>query len=257
MARELLTTGIAQLDEFLGGGLAPGSLVVLLAPPGAGTEILAKQFAAGRADANQQDDLFITTEESREEVEAALESFAFRGRPMVRSLSDEYAKRLMEQERERLQYNRPDALRSLIAADSKDLLQTDRATPLAFLRELLRPYAGGSPPKRLTVHSIDFFIGMYGPDPVMNTLTALKMENAHLGGLVCVTLNKHAQESTVETRLATLADCLIELESARRGTQAEKFLHIRKVKNRAIGMGVAPYRISRTGFELDDLDRIL
>jgi KaiC/GvpD/RAD55 family RecA-like ATPase len=253
----LLSTGIGQLDEFLGGGLAPGSLIVLLAPPGAGTEILAKQFAAGRAEANGQDDLLLTTEESLDEVGAALETFGFPGRPMVRSLSDEYAKRLMEQERERLEYHRPEALRSLIAADSKDLLESNRSAPLAFLRELLRPYASGSPPKRLTVHSIDFFIGMYGPDPVMNTLTALKMENARLGGIVCLTLNKNAQDSTVETRLATLADCLIELESARRGTQSEKFLHIRKVKNRSVGMGVAPYRITRNGFELDDLDRIL
>ncbi len=257
MAKGLLSTGIPQLDEFLGGGLPAGSLVVLLAPAGAGTEILAKQFAAGRPEADEENDLFITTEESKEEVHAALESFGFRGRPTVRSLSDEYAQRLMEQERERLQYNRPEALRSLISADSKDLLNTDKATPLAFLRELLRPYAGGTPPQRLTVHSIDFFIGMYGPDPVMNTLTALKMENAHLGGLVCVTLNKNAQESTVESRLATLADCLIELESGRRGTQSEKFLHIRKVKNRPVGMGVAPYRVSQSGFELDDLDRIL
>lgn len=257
MNRNLLTTGILQLDEFLGGGLAPGSLVVLLAPPGAGTEILAKQFAAGRPDANEADDLFITTEESLEEVQAALKTFGFAGRPQVRSISDEYARRLMEQERERLEYNRPDALRSLIAADSKDLLDANRSSPMAFLRELLRPYASGAPPKRLTVSTIDFFIGMYGPDPVMNTLTALKMENAHLGGLVFVTMNKNAQESTTETRLATLADCLIELESARKGTQSEKFLHIRKVKNRAIGMGVAPYRISRGGFELDDLDRIL
>ncbi len=41
-----LSTGLADLDLILGGGLLPGSTVVLAGPPGAGKTILAQQICS-------------------------------------------------------------------------------------------------------------------------------------------------------------------------------------------------------------------
>src|SRR5262245_47216129 len=42
-----LETGIAELDRVLGGGLVPGSVVLLAGEPGVGKSTLALQLAAG------------------------------------------------------------------------------------------------------------------------------------------------------------------------------------------------------------------
>lgn len=113
------------------------------------------------------------------------------------------------------------------------------------------------PPERVTLSSVDLFVSLYGPNRVLNALTTIKMANAKLGGLVLVVVTRGVHEGAVERRSKILADCLLELESQRRGTRFENYLLVRRVKNRALSMGVAPFRVTTQGFELDTLDRIL
>src|SRR6185295_11348358 len=58
-----LETGIAELDRVLGGGLVPGSVVLLAGEPGVGKSTLALQLAAGLAPAPV---LYVSGEESPE-----------------------------------------------------------------------------------------------------------------------------------------------------------------------------------------------
>src|SRR5579872_3855888 len=44
-ARDVLETGVPQLDEIMGGGLLGGSLVLVIGAPGTGKTILAQQIA--------------------------------------------------------------------------------------------------------------------------------------------------------------------------------------------------------------------
>src|SRR5581483_6243945 len=71
------TTGIAGLDAILGGGLARGSLALLVGPPGTGKTTLAAQmaFAAGAAGRRV---LFVTVlAESTHKLLAHLRTYAF------------------------------------------------------------------------------------------------------------------------------------------------------------------------------------
>ena len=60
-----LATGVPELDRVLGGGLVPGSVVLLAGEPGVGKSTLALQIAAGLRGASI---LYVTGEESAEQV---------------------------------------------------------------------------------------------------------------------------------------------------------------------------------------------
>ncbi len=64
---ERRTTGIGELDVVLGGGLVPGSLVLLGGPPGIGKSTLLLQVAA-RTEAAGGDALYVSGEESADQV---------------------------------------------------------------------------------------------------------------------------------------------------------------------------------------------
>ena len=249
-----------QLDEFLGGGLDPGSLILLVEPSGAGGEIFAKQFAGGPAPASPGRSMYFSTEESEREIVRALDRFHFAGQPRILSLSDIHSRRVLETKGGGAMGRtlRPVATQELLSSDSADLLQRSGTVGEDYLDELIRPYTSGSPPTRLTIHSIDFFLGLYGADRVVETLTALKAANSEVGGLVLVVLTSNPMHRAgTEGQLERIADCLIELEFHRRGAEFEKFLLVKKVRNKYQGTGVAPYQVTERGFELDNLNRIL
>ena len=74
---ELVTTAVPGLDAVLGGGLLPGSLVIIVGPPGAGKTVLASHllFAAARGGARAL--LLSTFSEGHEKLMAHLQRLAF------------------------------------------------------------------------------------------------------------------------------------------------------------------------------------
>ncbi|HVN40053.1 MAG TPA: ATPase domain-containing protein, partial [Myxococcota bacterium] len=60
-----LATGVPELDRVLGGGLVPGSVVLLAGEPGVGKSTLALQLAAGLSPAPV---LYVSGEESPEQI---------------------------------------------------------------------------------------------------------------------------------------------------------------------------------------------
>ena len=67
-AREWLPTGMSELDRVLGGGLAPGAVVLMGGDPGAGKSTLLLQVAAALA--QRETVLYVTGEESLQQVAA-------------------------------------------------------------------------------------------------------------------------------------------------------------------------------------------
>jgi circadian clock protein KaiC len=62
-ARDVLTSGIAELDALLGGGVEKGSGTLLMGPAGAGKSLLALQFAISAVNRGEKAALFIFDEE--------------------------------------------------------------------------------------------------------------------------------------------------------------------------------------------------
>ena len=72
-----LTTGQADLDLILGGGLRPGSAVVLAGPPGAGKTILAQQICFANATTEHKAVYYTTLSEPHSKLVENLQDFPF------------------------------------------------------------------------------------------------------------------------------------------------------------------------------------
>ncbi|MEA3189426.1 MAG: hypothetical protein QOD77_8 [Thermoplasmata archaeon] len=268
MAADKVSTGIEPLDAFLKGGLPRGFTTLLLAPAGSGAEIFAKQFAAG----HDEQVIYVTTDESVGEVEAMVAEARWDfSRVQVVDLQTQFADAMLEAQQKARDGSaaggprRTFDPRELVEGTSSfDLLRPSRQhtgdDPDAgtdYLGRLLDPYSRLRPPNRVIVHSIDFFLNLYPVERVVSVLTALKAANSRQAGLLLLVLSKGAHGPTVERRLELLADCLIELEVTRKGTTFERFLMVKKVKNRSYGIGVSTYDITPQGFHLETLERIV
>ncbi|MHC8441828.1 MAG: DNA repair protein RadA [Candidatus Eutrophobiaceae bacterium] len=62
------STGIGELDRVLGGGLVPGSMILLGGPPGIGKSTLLLQTLAGAAQSGDMPSLYVTAEESIQQL---------------------------------------------------------------------------------------------------------------------------------------------------------------------------------------------
>jgi circadian clock protein KaiC len=72
-----LGTGIAELDLVLGGGIPPGSCVVLAGAPGSGKTILAQQICFDNAQPDRRAIYYTTLSEPHSKLTAHLEGFSF------------------------------------------------------------------------------------------------------------------------------------------------------------------------------------
>jgi circadian clock protein KaiC len=78
VADKRVTTGIKGLDEMLGGGFLPGSMVLVRGAPGAGKTSLATQFLIHGATKHNEPGLFISFEEFPSSLYRDAESLGWR-----------------------------------------------------------------------------------------------------------------------------------------------------------------------------------
>jgi KaiC/GvpD/RAD55 family RecA-like ATPase len=263
------STGIEALDIFLKGGLPRGYTTLMLAPAGSGSEIFAKQFAAGGPNDKV---VYVTTDESTNEVHSTARSSGWNfANVTVVDLQTEFAEAMMDAQQKARDRPKDAPVRrtfdprELVEGTSSLDLMRGRSKPAAegrlpdtdYLGRLLDPFSRLRSPDRMVVHSLDFFLNLYPLENVVSALTALKAANAKSGGLLLLVLSKGAHGGNAERRLELLADCLIELEVTRKGTSFERFFMVKKVKNRSYGIGVSTYEITPQGFHLETLERIV
>lgn len=236
-----ITSGIKELDAILGGGFAEGTLCAVVGPPGAGTGIFAKQFAA----AGDEKSYYFSTSEGKEEVLDTIKRFGWRTDVNIVDIADRYYDKILLKRLEVTRF-RQEGVRMSDLRDYEDELYTG----FNFLTFLTNEIFRIKPPFRVVVDALDFFIDIYGVDEVLSALRTIKAFTGRNRGLMVVTVTRGVFDLRTQNSIDALVDTLIELERERIGKKFDNNLIASKVKNYPERSRIMQYFIGQNGITL-------
>ncbi len=250
---EFISTGIEKLDKLLEGGTPRGYTVLILGSPGSSIEILSKQLATtGNA-------LYFTTEETETELLETMERFGW-GKPemTVIDIASKYSKSLMSGEQKRVSVYEQRSkikLKELIEMGSQGMPPIAKGDEdfLAILSNEIK----STKSEKIIVNSLDFFLNQYTQEEVIRTIQAAKICNIENKGVLFIIMTRGIHGDVFERKMEGIADCVIELEVLQKGSNFERFLAVKKMKNYAKKIGIARYVIDSDGFILEMIERIM
>jgi len=111
--------------------------------------------------------------------------------------------------------------------------------------------------KKIVINSLDFFLSQYSQDEVMRTIHAAKISNLKNRGALFIIMTRGIHGDLFERKMEGLADCVLELEVLQKGSNFERFLAVKKMRNYAKKIGIARYVIDSDGFVLEMIERIM
>jgi len=250
---EFISTGIEKLDKLLEGGTPKGFTILILGSPGSSIEILSKQLAiTGKT-------LYITTEETEDEVTETMERFGWdKSKVQFVDIASEYAKSILSGEQKRVSVYEQRSkvkLKELIEIGSSGMPPITRGDEdfLAILSDKIKT------PKmeKIIINSLDFFLSQYSQNEVVRTIHAAKISNLQNQSVLIIIMTRGVHGDIFERKMEGIADCVLELEVIQKGSTFERFLAVKKMKNYAKKIGIARYAIDSDGFILEMIERIM
>jgi KaiC/GvpD/RAD55 family RecA-like ATPase len=249
----LMSTGIEKLDEILGGGIQKGFTMAISSIPGTNIEIIIKQIAS------MDKPVFITTNETKDEIISTMKEFSWDSSSIdFEDIAQKNLNHILEGENKRVsiyQQRSKNLIKELIQAGSQGLPQSTFSDVdyLAVLSQILREKSS----KKIIVNSLDFFLEQYNSDDVMRTLKAGKVNIFQNKGVLFFTFTRGIHDIVIERQIELLADCVIELDVIKKGSNLERMLSVIKMRNIGKKIGTTRYDINENGFTLEEIERIL
>jgi len=250
---EFISTGIEKLDKLLEGGTPKGFSVLILGTPGSSIEILCKQLAtSGKS-------LYFTTEETEDEILNTISRFGWdKSKLKIVDIASEYSKHVLSGEERRVSVYEQRSkikLKELIEIGSSGMPPTPKGTEdfLAVLSNKIK----SAKYDKIIINSLDFFLSQYPTEEVIRTIHAAKISNFENKGVLFVIMTKGIHGDIFERKMEGIADCVLELEVLQKGSNFERFLAVKKMKNYAKKIGIARYVIDSDGFVLEMIERIM
>ncbi len=215
---ERVTTGAAELDNILGGGLPRHSINLVIGPPGSGKTILAEQCVHANADADRPAIYFATVSEPLEKVLRFGQTLSFFDPLAVGSkvfyedlgatLGDHGLDALVERIRNSLREHRP----AIVVIDSF---------------KALRPYAADDGEFR---HFLHLLSGIVSAFPVTS-----------------IWVGEYQPTEIADAPEFAVADAIIALGASRTGERSFRQLQVLKLRGGDFLSGDHAYRISADG----------
>lgn len=239
-------TGIAGLDVQLGGGVPPGITILLLAEPGAGSEIFAQQFAYGGL-VNSEEVFYLSSEHPIQEIASEMDEFGWGTKDELLDkidFIDAYAPRF---------YNvLPKELISNVSA--KDFLKhgTD---PLNLLKSTVTKKRDGK--YRGVIDSISFYLRSYELNDVVEAIEIMSSVGKLSGAVHLIIMTSGMHDSVVENTLKHVCDGVIEFRMKERGSEIEHTIMIRKMRGMITPNRTISYSLTHKGVELETTTRVL
>jgi len=111
--------------------------------------------------------------------------------------------------------------------------------------------------EKIIVNSLDFFLSQYPQTEVIRTIQATKISNLSNKGVLYIIMTRGIHGDVFERRMESMSDCILELEVLQKGSNFERFLAVKKMKNYAKKIGIARYTIDSDGLVLEMIERIM
>jgi len=244
---QFVTTGIMGLDVQLGGGIPPGTTLLLIAESGAGAEIFTKQFLYGGLNCGESA-FYFSSERSIEEVKADMKHFGwdvskYEETQMVKFI-DAYTPRFIN--------ILPPKLRSRISA--KEFLKGG-IDPLNQLKTTVSQNHESK--YRGVIDSISYFLRAYGLNSVIEVIELMSSIGKLTGGIHLIVIGAGLHDNITLNTVKYLTDGIIEFYVKERGSQIERGLIIRKMRGMIVPNKSIGFDITHRGIELETTTRVL
>ena len=239
-------TGIAGLDVQLGGGVPPGITILILAEPGAGSEIFAQQFAHGGL-VNNEEVFYLSSEHPVQEIASEMEDFSWGKKDELMDkidFIDAYAPRF---------YNvLPKDFMSNVSP--KDFLKQGTDSLNLLKATVTKKHEGKY---RGIIDSMSFFLRSYELNDVVEAIEIMSSVGKLSGAvhLVLVTMGMH--DPIVENTLKHVCDGVIEFHMKERGSEIEHTIMVRKMRGMIAPSRTISYSLTHKGIELETTTRVL
>jgi len=244
---QLVTTGIMGLDVQLGGGIPPGTTLLLIAESGAGAEIFTKQFLYGGLNSGETA-FYFSSDRSIAEVKADMKQFRwdiskYEETQMVKFI-DAYTPRFIN--------ILPPELRNRMSA--KEFLKAG-SDPLNQLKTTISQNYESR--YRGVIDSISYFLRAYGLNSVIEVIELMSSIGKMTGGIHLIVIGAGLHDDITLNTVKYLTDGMIEFYVRDRGSQIERGLVIRKMRGMIVPNKSICFDITHRGIELETTTRVL
>ncbi|MCD4704299.1 MAG: signal transduction protein [Methanosarcinaceae archaeon] len=240
-------TGIVGLDVQLGGGVPPGSTILILAEPGTSMDIFAHQFVYGGL-VNNEEVYYYSSEHPIPEIISEMADFRWDVQEYIDNeklnFIDAYAPRF---------YNiLPTEITDKLPA--KDFLRQS-IDPLNLLKGTVTEQR--SDRYRGVIDSISYFLRSYELNSVVETIEIISSVGKATGAVQLILMTSGMHDSSVENIMKSICDGVIEFRMKERGSEIERSILIRKMRGMIPMDRTISYNITRKGIELETTTRVL
>lgn len=239
-----LSFGIPALDKAIMDGIPKGYTILCIGPPGAGIELFAKRFASAGADS--EDVRYFSTSEGDDDIINTMKNFGWKTDLKIVNIGTMYYEKVLARRLEVSKYRQEGlTMRDLRQFKMKEMVEDEQT--INFLTTLTYEISKMSPPFRIVLDSLNFFLEYYPHKEVLSALRTIKAHTQHNEGVALVTLVKGVLDSHTESGIEEIVDCIIELERLRDGYKFKRNLLIRKVRNHPEKTCILAYSIDEKG----------
>ncbi len=219
--------GIPEFDERVGKFLPKGWVALLEGQSGAGTQLLAKQFAhAGQGAAPVY---YYTTDERPEEIRRTFGDYGWDPDGVsIANLSEAYHAQVLDRELEVWRVRERGLRYAEIARTGSGAPPPTAVRPTA---QVLSDLSGLETRFRLVLDSLDFLFEVLDEEDLLAVVRQIRRRAQALGGEALLVLRADVQERKLVGLLEDLADLHLELRAVEENGSYRPELTVRKVRN--------------------------
>ena len=244
---QFVTSGISGLDMQMGGGIPPGTVLLLIADSGDGAEIFTKQFMYGGLESGEEA-FYFSSDHSILDIKTDMNQFGWD----IEQYEKEGKAEFIDAYTPRLMNILPFELKSKISV--KEFIKHG-SDPLNQLRTAI--YRPRNSKYRGIIDSISYFLKTYDINSVIEVIELMSNISKLTNSIHLIPIGVGLHDDVTLSTMKYLADGVIELFVKERGSQIERGMVIRKMRGIIVPSKNMTFKITNNGIELETTTRVL